>query len=138
MSPANLAYMMSGVTDGEKDFIKRLVRYGQGEKILPFAFMGWVECTANTADDWLSGILDNTNDFSQLEQINHNGALIIGTYDNFTKGDPSKFLRTINDHIPTASDNKLIFIERTGHTYQQKHQEIADKILQLVNGWIVQ
>ena len=81
MSPANLAYMMQNVSAGEKNFINRVVRYGQGEKILPFAFMGWVICTANTAHDWLSGILDNTNDFSQLEQINHTGALIIGTYD---------------------------------------------------------
>ena len=135
MSPANLAYMMSNVTAGEKDFIEKFVRYGQGEKILPFYFMGWVACTANTAYDWLSGILDNTNDFSQLEQITHTGALIIGTYDNFTEGDPSKFLRDINSHMPTADANKLIFIERTGHTYQQKHQEIADEILKLATDW---
>ena len=116
-------------------FKRRVVRYGQGEKILPFAFMGWVICTANTADDWLSGILDNTNDFSQLEQITHTGALIIGTYDNFTEGDPSNFLRKINDHMPSAQSNKLIFIERTGHTYQQKNQEIADEILKLAKAW---
>jgi len=135
MSPANLAYMMSNVSDGEKNFIEKIVRYGHGEKILPFAFMGWVVCTANTAHDWLSGILDNTNNFSQLEQINHSGALIIGTFDNFTEGDPSKFLRTINSHMPTAADNKLIFIERTGHTYQQKHDEIAKIILNLATEW---
>ena len=135
MSPANLAYMMSGVTAGEKDFVEKIVRYGHGEKILPFAFMGWVVCTANTAHDWLSGVLDNTNDFTQLEQITHTGALIIGTYDNFTEGDPSKFLRDINLHMPTAAVNKMIFIERTGHTYQQKHQEIADEILKLATDW---
>ena len=135
MSPANLAYMMSGVTAGEKDFVEKIVRYGHGEKILPFAFMGWVVCTANTAHDWLSGVLDNTNDFTQLEQIMHTGALIIGTYDNFTEGDPSKFLRDINSHMPTAAANKMIFIERTGHTYQQKHQEIADEILKLATDW---
>lgn len=135
MSPANLAYMMNNVSDGEKDFIEKIVRYGQGEKILPFYFMGWVVCTANTAHDWLSGILDNTNDFTQLEQVTHNGALIIGTYDNFTEGDPSKFLRDINNHMPTAKDNELIFIERTGHTYQQKNQEIAEIILNLAVNW---
>ncbi len=131
MSPANLAYMMSGVTAGEKDFVEKIVRYGHGEKILPFAFMGWVVCTANTAHDWLSGVLDNTNDFTQLEQITHTGALIIGIYDNFS----SKFLRDINSHMPTAAANKMIFIERTGHTYQQKHQEIADEILKLATDW---
>lgn len=135
MSPANLAHMMSGVSDGEKDFIEKLVRYGQGAKILPFYFMGWVVCTANTAHDWLSGILDNTNNFSQLEQITHNGAMIIGTYDNFTDGDPVGFLKSINSHMPTAQANKMIFIERTGHTYQQKHDEIAKIILDLAEGW---
>ena len=135
MSPANLAHMMSGVSAGEKDFIRRLVSCGQGDKILPFAFMGWVICTANTADDWLSGSLDNTNDFTQLEHITHTGALIIGTCDKFTEGDPSKFLRTINDHMPTAAANKLVFIERTGHTYQQKHREIADAMLSLASDW---
>ncbi|MBR1645641.1 MAG: hypothetical protein IJ685_02570 [Selenomonadaceae bacterium] len=59
-----LAYMMQNVSSREKDFVEKLVRYGQGEKILPFYFIGWVVCTANTAHDWLSGILDNTNDFS--------------------------------------------------------------------------
>ena len=39
--------MMSGVSDKERDFIEKLVRYGQGAKILPFYFMGWVVCTAN-------------------------------------------------------------------------------------------
>ena len=135
MSPANLAHMMSGVSDGEKDFIEKLVRYGQGAKILPFYFMGWVVCTANTAHDWLSGILDNTNDFSQLEQITHSGAMIIGTYDNFTDGDPVGFLKSINSHMPTAQANKMIFIERTSHTYQQKHDEIAKIILDLAEGW---
>ncbi len=133
MSPANLTHMMSNVSDGERDFIEKLVRYGQGEKILPFYFMGWVVCTANTAHDWLSGILDNANgNFSQVEQITHSGALIIGTYDNFTDGNPVGFLKNINEHMPTAQENKLIFIERTGHTYQQKHDVIAEKILNFV------
>ena len=128
MSPANLTHMMSGVSDGEKDFIEKLVRYGQGKKILPFAFMGWVICTANTAHDWLSGILDNASgNFSQVEQITHTGALIIGTYDNFTDGAPVGFLQNINLHMRTAKSNELIFIEHTGHTYQQKHDEIAEK-----------
>lgn len=140
LSPANLTYMMKEVTDNEKDIIRRMVRYGQGEKILPFYFMGWVECTANTANDWISGSLNNVHteidgDFSQIEQIVHNGAMVIGTYDNFTCGDPSKFLRNINDHMKTATENKLIFIEKTGHKYQQKEQEIADVILKLVQDW---
>ena len=34
-----------------------------------------------------------------------------------------------------ADENQLVFIERTGHTYQQKEQDIADKILQVVIEW---
>ena len=65
----------------------------------------------------------------------HTGALLIGTYDRFTYGDPAGFLKNINDHMPTAKRNKLIFIEKTGHTYQQKEQEVADRLLGLVKEW---
>ena len=58
-----------------------------------------------------------------------------GTYDNFTDGDPSEFLRNLNNHMPTAKENKLIFIEKTGHTYQMKNQEVADDILHQLQEW---
>ena len=141
LSPANLSYMMSGVTDGEKNLIQQQVNNGYGNKILPFLFMGWVECIANTAYDWqFSGILNNVHtskdgDFSQAEKIKHTGAMLVGTYDNFTDGEPSEFLRNLNAHMQTASGNKLIFIEKTGHTYQKKHQEVADSILHQLQEW---
>jgi hypothetical protein len=100
---------------------------------------GWA--LADTAWQWLySDTLNNVHveadrDFSQVEKIGHSGALIIGTYDRFTYGDPCGFLSNINDHMPTAADNQLIFIERTGHTYQQKERELSDAILKLVSGW---
>ena len=123
--------MMSGVTDREKDYIRSEVKKGRGDRLLPFYFMGRVQCVAYTAYDWLSGMLNNVHveregDFSQMENITHTGALLIGTLDRFTYGDPSEFLRNINDHIPTAEKNKLIFIEGTGHTYQQKEQHIRE------------
>ena len=141
LSPANLTHMMKNVSSTEKSIVEKMVRYGKGNEVLPFYFMGWVVCTANTAHDWLSGILNNVHveqdgDFSQVEKITHDGAMIIGTYDNFTYGDPAGFLRNINNHMPTADENKLIFIEKTGHTYQQKEQEIADDILKTVSDWI--
>lgn len=107
LSPANLTYMMKNVSEYEKKIIKKYVDYGQCEKVLPFEFMGWVVCTANTANDWLSGTLNNVHvevdgDFSQVEKITHEGALLIGTYDNFTCGDPVKFLENINNHMQTA------------------------------------
>ncbi len=141
LSPANLTYMMSGVTGREKQIIKEQVERGDGNQMLPFPFMGWVQCIANTAYDWqFSGLLNNVHtspdgDFSQAERITHNGALLVGTYDNFTDGDPSEFLRNLNRHMPTARENKLIFIEKTGHTYQGKNQEVADDILEQIQEW---
>ena len=141
LSPANLTYMMSGVSSREKMIIKNQVTRGDGDKMLPFPFMGWVECIANTAYDWqFSGLLNNVHtskdgDFSQAGQITHTGTLLVGTYDNFTDGDPSEFLRNLNNHMPTAAQNSLIFIERTGHTYQGKNQEVADDILHRLQEW---
>ena len=133
--------MMSGVSNREKMMIKNQMSRGDGDRVLPFPFMGWVECIANTAYDWqFSGLLNNVHtsrngDFSQASQITHNGALLVGTYDNFTDGDPSEFLRNLNDHMPTAAENNLIFIERTGHTYQGKNQDVADDILHQLQEW---
>ena len=74
-------------------------------------------------------------DFSQAEQITHSGALLVGTYDNFTDGDPVEFLKNLNRHMPAADQNDLIFIEKTGHTYQMKNQEVADLILSQIRKW---
>lgn len=141
LSPANLTWLMKNVTENEKKIILDYVKTGNGEKILPFYFMGWVECIANTAYQWIFTSTQNNvhvekdGDFSQVEKITHTGAMIIGTYDNFTYGDPAGFLSNINNHMPTAKENKLIFIEKTGHTYQQKEDEIAQDILNVVKDW---
>lgn len=141
LSPANLTHMMSDVTEQEKQIIRYMVESGKDDQMLPFYFMGWVACIAHTAWDWqFSGLLNNAHveadgDFSQASKITHNGALPIGTYDNFTNGDPAGFLKNINNHMPQASRNKMIFIEKTGHTYQQKEQETADAIRQLIRDW---
>ena len=143
--------MASSVTPQQRDIIRQLYERGDADKMLPFLLMGWVECTVGTAYDWVhSGLLNNVHtssdgNFSQVSQITHTGDLLIGTYDrsamplrsakNFIDGDPSGFLRNINSHLPTAAQKRLLFIERTGHTYQQKHQEVADKILQLIRDW---
>ena len=141
MSPANLDYMTASVSTSQRETIRNLMALGAGGQMLPFLLMGWVECTVATAYDWvLGGLLNNVHsspegDFSQVARIAHSGALIIGTYDSFTDGAPACFLSGINAHMPRAKENTLIFIERTGHTYQQKHQELADKILGLINRW---
>ena len=141
LSPADLGHMMSGVTEREKEIIRRQVERGDGDRMLPFPFMGWVQCIAHTAWDWqFSGLLDNVTadpdgDFSQCRQIAHSGALLIGTRDNFTRGDPVGFLRNINDHLPAAREDRLIFIEGTGHTYQRRERETAEALRDLVREW---
>ena len=141
LSPANLDYMTASVSTAERQTIGSLYAQGDGHRMLPFLLMGWVECTVATAYDWVCGhLLNNVHtqldaDFSQLAHITHTGALLIGTYDSFTDGDPAGFLQMINSHMPTAAQNRLIFIERTGHTYQQKHEELAQHIVQLFREW---
>ena len=141
LSPANLTHMTSDTSEREKQIVKQMVETGHGQEFLPFYFMGWLPCYADTAYQWLfTDILNNVHvekdgDFSQCASITHTGALLIGTYDRFTYGDPAGFLKNINDHMPSAAQNKLIFIEKTGHTYQQKEQEVADAILKLVRDW---
>ena len=138
MSPANLEWLMSNVTQREKDTVRSMVESGKGKEMLQFEFMGWVPCIADTAYDWLfTDTLNNVHvesdkDFSQVSAITHSGALLIGTYDTFTYGNPSGFLSNINSHMKNANENQLIFIEGTGHTYQRKERELSDKLLEFM------
>ncbi len=141
LSPANLDYMTSSVTLREKKIILQMMHNGQENQILPFDLLGWIHCTAATAYDWVfSDILNNVHtqkngDFSQAKKIHFTGALVIGTYDSFTDGNPVLFLKQLNSYMPSAKENQLIFIEKTGHTYQQKEQEIAHILLTLMKTW---
>ncbi|MBQ9003425.1 MAG: alpha/beta fold hydrolase [Eggerthellaceae bacterium] len=141
LSPANMTYMTSGTTEREKQIVRDYMATGRAEEMLPFALMGWAPCVARTAHQWLfEPTLNNAHteahgDFSQAEAITHAGMLLVGTYDNFTEGDPAAFLENINAHMPTAAENELVFVERTGHTYQMKEQEVADVLLATVSRW---
>ena len=138
MSPANLEWLMIDVTQKDRDTVRSFVENGKGKDMLPFAFMGWVPCIADTAYDWLfTDTLNNVHvesdkDFSQVSAITHTGALLIGTFDTFTYGNPSGFLSNINSHMKNADGNQLIFIEGTGHTYQRKERELSDKLLEFM------
>ena len=138
LSPANIEWLLNDVTEREKDIVREMCESGRGDDMLPFQLMGWVSCIAYTAYDWLfSGLLDNVHveadkDFSQVSRITHTGGLLIGTYDRFTYGDPAGFLTNINNHMPSAKDNRLIFIDGTGHTYQRKEKETAKRVLEFV------
>lgn len=132
LSPANLEYMTRNVSEKQREFIRQAEKNGAGNKILPFYFMYWLRCTAHTAYQWLfeptlrNVHVEKDGDFSQAEKITKSGAMFIGTLDNFTDGDPTEFLRNLNNHMRTKNQNQLIFIEGTEHTYRGHQQEIAD------------
>ena len=127
LSPANITHLLNGVSNAEKNLIKVYKMKGKDNEEIPFELFGWIECITRTAYDWVfNNILNNVHvekdgDFSQINNITHTGAMIIGTYDRFTYGDPSGFLENINNHTKNQEKNKLIFIEKTGHTYQRKN-----------------
>ena len=114
---------------------------GKDNETIPFELFGWIECITRTAYDWVfNNILNNVHiekngDFSQISKIEHSGAMIIGTYDRFTYGDPSWFLENINNHTKYLSKNKLLFIQKTEHTYQRKEQEVSELLLNLIDEW---
>ena len=141
LSPANVSYLTENVTDREKGIILDYMKNGKEDDVLPFYLFGWIRCTAKTAYGWVfDNILDNVHvednrDFSQVSKITHSGAMLIGTYDGFTYGDPANFLKTINSHMKTENENKLVFIEMTGHTYEQKEDEVACEICKLILDW---
>lgn len=133
--------MTSGTTERERAIVREYMATDRSEEMLPFAFMGWVPCVARTAHQWLfEPTLNNAHtepdgDFTQVEAITHAGMLLVGTYDNFTKGDPVAFLENINSHMPAADENELVFVERAGHTYQMREQEVADVLLETASRW---
>ncbi len=142
LSPANVEHLLSAVTEEQKGVIERYMCEGRGGEMLPFALLGWIECTASTAYGWVfDNPLDNVHveadkDFSQVEALEHRGALLIGSYDRFTYGDPAGFLGTINSQMPRAAENEIVIVEGTGHTYQGREQQVADALVELVAGWL--
>ncbi|MFU2048593.1 alpha/beta fold hydrolase [Avibacterium gallinarum] len=141
LSPANITHLTNAISENERQYIRQQVQNGQGQRLLPFELFGWLPALADTAYQWLySDLLNNVHietdgDFSQIRSIQHRGALLIGTLDRFTYGDPKHFLQNININFPHSEENTLIFIEKTGHTYQQKEQELADRLLHLIQTW---
>ncbi|WP_373768030.1 alpha/beta hydrolase [Glaesserella sp.] len=140
LSPANVTHLTNSISKAQRAYIQAQIANNQGQQLLPFELFGWLPCTANTAYQWLySPILNNAHsqtdgDFSQIRQIRHSGALLIGSLDRFTDGNPQDFLQNINAHFPHPERNRLIYIDKTGHTYQQKEQELANQVL----NWIKQ
>ena len=101
LSPANVTHLTNSVSPQERAVVKHYVENGCGQKILPFELFGWLGGTADMAYQWLFGdTLNNMHveterDFSQVQAVQHSGALLIGSLDRFTYGDPCGFLQNI-------------------------------------------
>lgn len=143
VSPANMKYMLANVTDDEREIIRYYNENGMGDRMLPFPFMGWAPMIARTAGEWLcKNRLNNVHsdkdgDFSEVERIKQSGALIIGTYDRFSYGEPKAFIELINSHMQRKDKNEVIFVEGTGHVYSEREQILAEIILELVRKWTI-
>lgn len=141
VSPANMKFMLANVTEDERRMIREYVDEGKGNQTLPFPFMGWAPMIACTAWQWLwRNPLDNVHsdpdgDFSEVEKIKQTGALIIGTYDRFSYGEPRAFIELINSHTQNPKQNEVIFVQGAGHVYSEREQMLADIILQLARKW---
>ena len=62
LSPANIGYLTGVVTEREKQIIRQQVEGGEGDKLLPFPLLGWINCIGNTAYQWVfDNILDNVH-----------------------------------------------------------------------------
>lgn len=141
VSPANMKFMLANVSEDECRMIKAYVDSGRGHQMLPFPFMGWAPMLACTAWQWLCrNPLDNVHsdpdgDFSEVARIKQTGALIIGTYDRFSYGEPKAFIELINSHMRHSDKNEVIFVQGTGHVYTEREQMLADIILRLAREW---
>lgn len=49
---------------------------------------------------------DPDGDFSEVERIRQTGALIIGTYDRLSYGDPRAFIEQINSHTQHPDETR--------------------------------
>ena len=141
VSPANMKYMLANVTKEERAIIRAYVENGRGGGMLPFPFMGWAPMLAATAWQWLfKNPLDNVHsdgegDFSEVARIRQSGALVIGTCDRFSFGEPRAFIELINARTRHPEKNEVIFVEGTGPVYSQREQVLADIVLRLARHW---
>lgn len=141
LSPVNIDVLRRTITKEQRDYILKKEDNLRGKDKLPFKLFRWLSCDADTANEWLfDNTLNNVHfnrsmDFSQVENIHTNGALVIGTRDRFSGGNPINYLKNINDHWENKNENELVFIKDASHIYRGKEYKLASEILNLLNKW---
>lgn len=141
LSPVNVDRLRDSISGSQRATIQRYRRENRGTKRLPFRLFGWLSSTADTGAQWLTNNTlnnvhqDSQGDFRQVAAIQQTGALVIGERDRFTRGNPVKYLKTINRHFPAAEQNDLRFIAATGHIYRHQEQALAKQVVGLMQQW---
>ena len=60
LNPANITHLLKGVSQEEKNIIKKYKQKGKDDTFISFELFGWLECITRTAYDWAyNNILDN-------------------------------------------------------------------------------
>ncbi|MBB1080457.1 DUF1749 domain-containing protein [Limosilactobacillus sp. STM2_1] len=141
MSPVDVEVLRKSITNRQRQIIDEYLVNGDDNKILPFRMFRWLTSTAINAKRWLDDdTLNNVHaandgDFSQLEHVNYNGAMLIGMYDRFAGNSPKRYLENLNAHLLNKSENTLIYIPNTGHIYSHQEERVAQEIKKLLKNW---
>lgn len=141
LSPVNVNALRRSIPMNQRRTILTEKKKGNDEEILPFKLFRWLRANVATAYGWLTdNTLNNTHieprgDFSQIRKVEKTGALLIGTHDGFTGGDPIMYLKNVNNHFKNKDENELIFITDASHIYRHHEQEVADKVLEIIEKW---
>ena len=141
LSPVNIDALRNNVPLRQKDLINQQISGFHNERELPFKLFRWLSCNVETGYAWMhDNTLNNVHfdtkeDFIQVEKIRNRGGLLIGTHDRFAGGEPTQYLKNINNHFEKASDNDLVFLKDAGHIYRGKENQLANKVLKLLQKW---
>lgn len=141
LSPVNVDQLRDSILPKQRAAITAFRQRGQGKARLPFKLFRWLSATADTGYQWLTNdTLNNVHieedgNFTQIGNIQQHGALIIGTRDGFTRGNPRQYLTNINNHFTDPQMNQLVFIPNTGHIYRRQEQTLANQIMKLIHQW---
>lgn len=138
LSPINVDSLRDRITNKQRIYLKQEFIKGNLSSAMPFKLFHWQRGNVQTGWKWLTdNTLNNTHiennaDFSQVHAIKHSGALLIGTHDGYTRGNPMRYLKNINNHMLNKDKNNLIFIQDASHVYRNKEQEVAEKVLETI------
>lgn len=138
LSPINVDSLRDRISNKECLYLKKQIALGKFDDAMPFKLFRWQRGINQTGWDWLTDdTLNNTHikpraDFKQVHAIKQSGALLIGTHDGYSRGNPVQYLKNINNHMLTKDQNDLLFIADASHVYRGKEQEVAEKVLKTI------